>query len=632
MFQFRSQNRHKRWYHVLFVGHKKLWAIGIVFGLVLAACLTCLIVYTIRAAAYDMSLMSGGMQGSVLYDSQNRMAATLSERENAPVQFSELPPQLIQAFMAREDAHFFDHGGVVFSALVRSVLRNILTMRYKEGASTISMQLTRHIFELQGKTMDRKLLEIMLTQRVEKNFDKQTILCQYLSRIYFGQNCYGIREAAQYYFGKSVSELNLPECAMLAGIVRAPSLYNPKRSPKNARKVRLETLQRMVEMNMITREQCLAADAAPVPDLSQTPTNTTTHDPSYPAMWANAELDALSDVQEELGKGVSVSSHLMQPLQQYVEDAAQLALAAVESPGTLPESWRAGDYALPAAQMQTFTSTKRPGWLRPAGATLSPGQGTLQCCVMVVDARRNHRGNLLAVVGGRNATDGINRWQGSVQPGRTIAPLVFCCACLPGGSSHHIVAHSARVTGSRLGYDVVRTFFDTLSLDTTLPDRAHEDDLYDGLFPIRRLDLARILFDLQNMGRGYKPTLVSAVWSHAQRLLYAAESANPPEYIRRESAVAVSHLPPFRYHEGEPLIMHEELPANGGFWTMVFNDRGVGVFVWMGVECPDGAEPPPSRELSKLISMASLALAKELHTQARRELRAEAQPIPDSES
>lgn len=624
MFYPRSQNRHKHWYHMLSVGHKKLWALGIAGALLLVAFLTVLVVYSIRAAAYDISMVRTGLQGSVLYDSQNRVAAMLSEREDAPVQWNELPDTLIRAFTAREDAHFFDHSGVVYSAFLRSILRNIISMRYKQGASTITMQLTRHVFDLQGKTLDRKLLEIVLAQRVEHNYDKQTILCQYLSRIFYGQNCYGIREAAQYYFGKAVSELTLPESAMLAGIVRAPSLYNPKRSPSLAAKVRRETLQRMLELEMITQEQFNEADAAPVPTSFHTEMSST-RAASYPAMWANEELEDVPADQEDLGKGVSVVSHLLTELQQQMEQAVPQALAAVEDAAAFPEAWKENDEVA-----KLYAKTKRPSWLRPAGAALKPGEGSLQCCALVLDARLNHRGNVLAVMGGRHAADGVNRWRGIIQPGRVAAPLVFCCACLPGGSSHHIVAHSASITGQRLGYSVVRTFFDSLSLPTTLPDAAHENDLYDGLYPLSRLDLARLLFSLQNMGRGYTPRLISAVWSHGQRLLYNAETEQTSEYIRRESAGAVSHLPPFRYHEGEPIVLHEALPSNGGYWSMVCNDRGVAVFVWMGVEAAPGAEVPSNPALNRLISHASLTLARELHTAARKELRAAAAPSPSA--
>ena len=628
MFYSQSKNRHKRWYHMLIMGHRKLWALGIFFAFLLVCFLALLAVYSVRAAAFDISLVGKSLRGSVLYDSRHQVVSMLSEHEDAPVQWQELPQNLVNAFIAREDAHFFDHNGVVYSAFLRSILRNITTLRYKEGASTISMQLTRHIFELQGKTLDRKLLEIALTHRVESHYDKRTILCQYLSRIYFGQSCYGVREAAGYYFGKPVSELTLGESAMLAGIVCAPSLYNPKRNPKMAHKVRQETLQRMLELELITQEQFDEESARPIVLSTHNGPLTPVDSNSYPALWANTELESLPEVQNEQGQGMSVVSHLHLGIQQYLESAVERAAAAVEAPVGLPAEWKevgAGD-----VQDKLFAKARRPNWLKPLGTPLSEGQASLQCCALVVDSRMNHRGNVLAVVSGRHAADRMDRWQGFVQPGRTFAPFVFCCACLPGGNAHHIVAHSAQVTGSRLGYSVVRSFFDTLALESELPDQAHENDLYNGLFPIRRIDLARILFDVQNMGKGYNLKLISSVWSQGQRLLYADEHAEAPEYIRRESAVAISHLPPFRYREGEPLILHEPLPEQGGYWTMVFNDRGIAVFVWMGLEAAGGTPPQMTAELRNLISNASLMLAKDLHSTARREIRASSSPAPSA--
>lgn len=625
MFYAQTKNRHKRWYHLLSVGHRKLWALGIAGALLLVACLTVLVVYSVRAAAYDITLVGRALHGNALYDSQQHTLGALTEHEEAPVAWEELPEHLINAFVAREDSRFFDHGGVVYSSFVRSLLRNVSAMRYAQGGSTITMQLTRNVFELQGKTLDRKLLEIALTQRVENSYDKQTILCQYLSRIYFGQSCYGLREAASYYFGKQVSELTLEEAALLAGIVRAPSLYNPKRSLDTAYKVRRETLQRMLELEMISQAQYDRADAAPIelaaPHTRQPEGAGRT---SYPALWANTELESLPEVQEEPGKGMSVVSTVNIGLQQYLETAVKEALAAVESPTGVPAAW--AELMSSPAQAAFFNTARRPAWLKtPAQGPAKAGEGTLQCCALVVDARLNHRGKVLAVVSGRNAADRTDRWQGTVKPGRAVAPLVFCCACLPGGSSHHIVAKSAQVTGSRLGYGVVRSFFDSLKLDTELPDQAHEDDLYNGLFPLRRLDLARLLFSLQNMGKGYELHLITAVWSQGRRLIYNREPGETPEYIRRESAVAVAHLPPFIYHEGEPIVLLEELPENGGYWCMVSNDRGVAVFVWMG---PEGEQLPalPS-DLRRLISQAALYLAKDLHATTRRDLRTAA-PAP----
>ncbi len=616
------QNRHKRWYHFLSIGQKKLWALAAVGALFFAVCLTVLIVYSWRAAGYDMKQVGQSLPGSLLYDEESHVVATLTTHASMPVRQDELSQCLVQAFLAREDDNFFHHSGVDYIALLRSVLRNVLSLRYKQGASTITMQLTRHVFELQGKTMDRKLLEIVLAQRVENHYDKYAILCQYLSRIYFGQNCYGIREAALYYFGKQVNDLSLAESALLAGIVRAPSLYNPQRNRDLAIKVRRETLCRMRELGFISQEDFDHAASTPLP--SSFPVHQPTADEKkleQLAVWTNTELDQLPSVQRERDRGLAVVSFLNLPIQQYARQAVRRAVHAVESPGaSYPKEW----LDLPCHDPQfvkLFASPKRAATLKKPGEALQKGQGVLQCCVLVVDSRLNHRGNILALSTGREETDSRNRWQETVKPGRVAAPLVFCCACLPGGSAHHIVAHSARITGSRLGFDIVHNFIEGLNLETTLPDKQHANDLFDGLFPVRKIDLARVLFDLQNMGQAYGLHLISGVWSHGQRLLYTAQSAGAPEYIRREGAIAVSHLPPFRYREGEPLVLHEELPEGGGQWTMVFNDRGVAAFVWMGVETKQGEEVLLSPEQKKLISHASLALATELHQQARKLLR-----------
>lgn len=624
MFYTPSQNRRKHWYHLLSIEKRLLWVPVALCIFALAAVVTLLIIYTVRAMDYNMKLVGQSLPGSMLYDQTGRLVTPLNNRDNAPVTWEDLPQDLIHAFIAREDDHFFEHGGVVYSALLRSACKNLSAMSYKQGASTITMQLTRHVFELQGRTIDRKLLEIVLAQRVEKEYDKRTILCQYLSRIYFGQNCYGVREAARFYFAKGVKDLNLAESALLAGIVRAPSLYNPVHNAALARKARHETLLRMRELELITPDQYTAADASPVSDKPKGSLTDSAANQNYPAMWANAELDTLDVVQGDRSQGMAVLSHLNLPLQQYTERALAAAVQAVEKPTeALPPDWENLPGAAPTeVQQKLFASAKRPGNLRTdAEGQLKPGEIRLQACVLAVDSRLNHRGHILAVTCGRSAADSANRWLMQVQPGRVIAPLIFCSACLPGGNSHHIVAHSARVTGSRLGYETVSGFIAGLKLGE-LPDKAHENDLYDGLFNVRMIDLARTLFSLQNMGQDYKLRLIDSIWSHGQHLLYSPESAKAGEYIRREGAAAVSHLPPFRYREGTPTVLHEELPDGKGQWTMVFNDKGVAVFVWMGTENAPGrlCKVPP--ELRRLISQASLALARQLHARARSELRA----------
>ena len=614
-----TPNRRKHWYHLLSIGQKKLIIICSVLAVLLLTVFTVLGVYGYRAMQFDLNQVSAGLNSSMLYDSANSPIASIAEDADSFVSRDDLPQNLVNAFVAREDENFFEHEGIVLTSVLRSVIRNIISMRYEQGASTITMQLTRNVFELSGKSMDRKMLEAMLALRIEHRFDNHTILEQYLSRIYYGQNCYGIKAAARHYFGKAVKDLDLVECATLAGLVRAPSLYNPVRSMDKARAVKNETLQRMLECEMITQGQFNEAAAAPI--ILKRGSVSAESGSSYAVMWTRRELDEMgSEVPEQSG-GISVVSSLNLPLQQYVEQAVEKALTAVEQPGVYPEAWLAGMESEAAESTRAaFAKMRRPEGLKVRGEN-NDLKDLLQCCVLVVDARRNQRGMVLAMVGGRSAVDGRERWQDKLRPGRAAAPFLFCCACMPGGDDMHIVARSTEITGRRLGYDVVRAFYDSLKLPVELPGREQELYLYNGLFQIRRVDLARLLFSLQNEGRGYRLSMVNTIWNSNRQMIYNYEPEKSPEYIRREGATAVSSLPPFHITEGEPVTMNETLPEGSGQWAMAFRPRSVCTFVWMGFD--DATNPLASaRELRPLLSRAASRLAREVFDKARAELRA----------
>lgn len=617
-----TPNRRKSWFRLFSIGHKKLIFLCITCGVVVAAALAVLGTYAYRAFQYDLARVSSGMNSSILFDSSNRQVASLADDGDSFVSRDELPQNLINAFVAREDESFFEHDGVVLTSVLRSLIRNLISMRYEQGASTITMQLTRNVFELSGKSLDRKLLETMLALRIEHRFDKLTILEQYLSRIYYGQNCYGIRAAARHYFGKDVRDLDLVECATLAGLVRAPSLFNPVRSMESARRVKAETLQRMLACGMISQEVCNEATADPIVLKRGAATVDTAS--SYAVMWTRRELEELGAEVPEHSGGIAVVSSLNLPLQQYVEQAVEQALSSVEKPGVYPEAWLADQTPEGAESIRkSFARLRRPEGMKVRGAN-NDMSGLLQCCVLVVDARRNHRGKILALVGGRSAVDGRDRWQEQTRPGRTSAPLVFCCACLPGGEDMHIVARSAEVTGRQLGYDVVRAFYESLKLPLVLPAREQELYLYNGLFRVRRLDLARLLFSIQNEGRAYRLSMVNDVWNSNSQLIYHYEPEKSPEYIRRESARTVAVLPPFHVTEGEPVTMNETLPEGGGQWSMVFRPQSVCTFVWMGYDDPDSPHAA-AREMRPLLSRAAMNLAREIFDKARQELRAQKQ-------
>lgn len=619
MFSSGTSNRRKHWWRVLTVGQRKLLFFGGFLLTVLLLVLGILISYSYRAARYDMDCVVSGDPVTALYDYDSNFITALPNVRFVSVKWADLPQNLINAFVAREDEAFFEHEGIVYSAIARSVLKNLSSMSYEQGASTITMQLTRNVFEMQGKTLDRKILEAFVARRIEQKYDKQTILLQYLNRIYFGQNCYGVGAAAEHYFGKHVKDLTLSECAVLAGLVRGPSIFNPRRSMESAEVVKRETLERMRVLDFITDEECSQAIAMPIQlaDVAeQEPCSQT-----YLTQWVSGELAGLEKQVNERSIGMGIVTTFDLKLQQYVEEAAERALVMVENRlSPYPESWAAlaeSPEQLEAAR-QYFAKPKRPQEFKVRGDS-NDFSGLLQCCVLVLDGRTNHAGEVLAVTAGRGVADGVNRWQRAIQPGRNAAPILFCATCSQQSSNAYILTKDVLTTGQKTGYDRVVAFYRSLLPEINLPDEQHADALYLGEFPMLRVDLARILFSIQNGGRGYDFYAIDSVWSRARNELYSHVRNMNPEWILRQSADTVAALSPFIRRDDKITVLSEPVPNNGGYWTMVSNAKGVAVYVWMGFDSPD-SPCADSAVLRRLMQRASLMLARELHHEARKHL------------
>ncbi|KAB2841871.1 MAG: penicillin-binding protein, partial [Burkholderiales bacterium] len=171
----------------------------------------------------------------------------------------DVPDLLKQAILAAEDERFYQHGGVDYLGGLRAVYATVFSGR-KQGASTITMQVARNFFLTREQTVHRKLNEVLLAYKIEANLSKDEILEIYLNQINLGQRAYGFGAAAQIYFGKPLAELQLAEVAMLAGLPKAPSAYNPVANPKRAKLRQQYVLRRMRELGFITVEQYAAAD------------------------------------------------------------------------------------------------------------------------------------------------------------------------------------------------------------------------------------------------------------------------------------------------------------------------------------------------------------------------------------
>ena len=165
---------------------------------------------------------------SQIYDINGTLITTVHSAENrVPVTISKIPKNLQNAFVAVEDARFYEHSGVDPKGILRAVWANISNNGVSEGGSTITQQLAKNAYLTQERTLKRKVQEVFLALQLERQYTKQEILELYLNQIYFGQGAYGVQAAAQTYFGKNVEDLTLPECAMLAGIPKSPNYYSP---------------------------------------------------------------------------------------------------------------------------------------------------------------------------------------------------------------------------------------------------------------------------------------------------------------------------------------------------------------------------------------------------------------------
>ena len=190
--------------------------------------------------------------------SDGELIAEFGEERRNLTPIEDIPPVMINAVLAIEDARFYEHSGVDYIGLLRAALAN-LSQAKSQGASTITMQVARNVYLSSEKSYLRKIYEVLLTMKLEAMLSKDQILEIYMNQIFLGHRAYGFASAAQVYYGKQLKELSVAEAAMLAGLPKAPSAYNPITNPKRARARQLYIIERMQENGFITAEQARAA-------------------------------------------------------------------------------------------------------------------------------------------------------------------------------------------------------------------------------------------------------------------------------------------------------------------------------------------------------------------------------------
>ena len=199
-----------------------------------------------------------------VYTRDGRLMAEFGEKRRIPLRLEEVPPAMVQAVIAAEDERFFQHPGVDWQGLVRAVVYLVRTGEKGPGGSTVTMQVARNFFLGREKTYERKLKEILLALKIERRLSKEEILELYFNKIFFGHRAYGVGAATQVYYGRRLDELSLAQVAMLAGLPKAPSRFNPIVNPQRALARRDYVLGRMFRLGFIDSQANAVAVGAPV--------------------------------------------------------------------------------------------------------------------------------------------------------------------------------------------------------------------------------------------------------------------------------------------------------------------------------------------------------------------------------
>ncbi|MFY9942632.1 MAG: PBP1A family penicillin-binding protein [Desulfobacterales bacterium] len=325
-----------------------------------------------------------------IYSADEVLLAKLFQENRDPVALSEIPADLISALLTTEDRNFYRHSGVDPKGVVRAVAKNIRAGAFVEGASTITQQIAKTLFLTPQKTLVRKLREAILAFQLERRYTKDEILALYLNQIYLGSGAYGVVAAARRYFDKPVADLDLAECALIAGLPKAPSRYSPLVNPELALARRNLVLRQMRDTGTISAERYHLALSTPLQTIAGSRQGTPVA--PYFIETIKAELETALGPARLYREGLRVTTTLSSRLQTAAEKALRKGLDALN----------------PAD--------------RPAAET-SPVEGALIC----LDIRS---GGILALVGGSDfATRPYNR--ASVarrQPGSAFKPVLFACA------------------------------------------------------------------------------------------------------------------------------------------------------------------------------------------------------------
>jgi len=474
-----------------------------------------------------------------VYSAKKELLAELFLEKRDPVPLKSIPRYLTAALVATEDRKFYQHSGVDIKGIARAIIKDISAGGFVEGASTITQQLAKTLFLTPRKTIVRKIKEAILAFQLERRYTKEEILELYLNQVYFGSGAYGVQSAAEIFFGKPVQDLNLAECALIAGMPKSPSRYSPLVNKNLAHKRRNIVLKQMLEMEIVTAEQYNQAANS---DIQLQDDNKSLNRAPYFVEYIQKNLEGLLGDAQLYKGGLSIYTTLDLDLQEAAQSAVDEGLLSLR------------------ARMKKNN-------IQPAAP---------QAALICLDVKS---GGILAMVGGRNFYESpFNRATSARrQPGSAFKPLVYAYAIEQGftqssmildapvvfrGSDRNNDYHPQNFSKKYLGEITLRQ---ALAISQNIPavrlieklgpqsvaSFAHRLGIESNLQPNLSLALGSSEVSLQNLtaayavfprgGKWIEPFGVMEVTDHRKRIIW---SARPQKKLvmSREGAAIITNM------------------------------------------------------------------------------------------
>src|SRR6202171_2997462 len=510
-------------------------------GLIGAAGLAVFIFYAGWATTFDMKKVGEMPERNTVFDVDGKIYSRLAGANRLKVSLDEVSPLFVTALLAREDTRFYQHPGIDWRGIVRALARDVMSGSAKEGASSITQQLARNSLPLGGRSLSRKFLEAMVALRIEEKFTKQQILELYVNRIYFGSGCYGVETASQAYFGKSASQLNLPEAALLAGLIRSPNRFSPLKNPEGAAIQRNTVLDRMLDLKKISAAQ---AEQAKLTKVTSNPKRLPQIQENYAMDAVQRDLNLLLTPDQIDQGGLFIYTTLDPTVQNAATQAIETQLTKIEHQSNFKHPLKAN--------------------YRPPEEGEDSAMPYLQGALVAID---NESGGIRALVGGRDyAQSKFNRALAPAnrQVGSSFKPFVYAVAfthgLLPGaairdgtitpgeiqgagnwtpgnsdgtyggvqpcsyGLIHSRNTMSVRV-GQFAGLDAVQKVATTLNLGENIP---HGPAIYIGSFETNLKDLTAAYAVFPNAGIRKQAYVIERIDDPERRPIYRAAHVSVP--------------------------------------------------------------------------------------------------------